>query len=161
MRGARDFTELVVWQLADELRRELLKLTGRPAYLRNVRLREQTDDAVDSICRNAAEGFSADTHAQFAWFLRISRRSLNEVQDAILSAQQKRILNPADLVPVRGLIRRLSPALNGFIAYLESTPEQRNRPTPRPRRKESCRRVDESSRHEERGATGKKARRDE
>jgi four helix bundle protein len=130
MRGARHFTELTVWQLADELRRELLKLTGRPAYLRNLRLREQTDDAIDSVCRNIAEGFGADTHGQFAWFLRVSRRSLNEVQDAILSAQQKRILTADDLAAARVLIRRLLPALNRFIGYLQRTPKQRNRQAP-------------------------------
>jgi four helix bundle protein len=128
MHGARDVTELIVWQLADELRQESLKLTGRPKYQRNVRLREQTDDAIDSICRNIAEGFAADTHGQFAWFLRISRRSLNEVQDALLSAQQRQILSPADLAAVRILIRRLRPALDGFIDYLERSPKQRNRP---------------------------------
>ena len=141
MRGARHFTELTVWRLADELRRESLKLTGQPRYLRNVRLREQTDDAVDSICRNIAEGFAADTHGQFAWFLRISRRSLNEVQDAVLSAQQKQILSPADLVQVRALMRRLRPALNRFIDYLERSPKQRNRPALSVRR-EFVRRID-------------------
>jgi four helix bundle protein len=156
MRGARHFSELTVWRLADELRRELLKLTGRPAYLRSARLREQTDDAIDSVCRNIAEGFGADTHGQFAWFLRVSRRSLNEVQDAILSAQQKRILGVADLVAARLLIRRLYPALNRFVHYLEKSPKQRNRPAPeRERATESSRRIDEPHGLKLRGARQK------
>ena len=141
MCGARNFSELVVWQLADELRQQSVKLTGRPTYLRNVSLREQTDDAIDSICRNVAEGFSADTHGQFAWFLRISRRSLNEVQDALLSAQHKQILSPADLAEARILIKRLRPALDRLIDYLERSPKQRNRP-PLRIRPEDIRRID-------------------
>jgi four helix bundle protein len=156
-RGARHFRELTVWRLADELRRELLKVTGRPAYLRSARLREQTDDAIDSVCRNIAEGFGADTHGQFAWFLRISRRSLNEVQDAILSGQQKGILTAADLVPARTLIRRLYPALNRFVHYLEKSPKHRNRPAPgRELAREFYRRVDESQRPDLRGSARKK-----
>jgi four helix bundle protein len=132
VRAARHFTELIIWQLADELRREILKLTGRRQFEQHRRLREQTDDAIDSVCRNIAEGFGADTHAQFAWFLRISRRSLNEVQDALLSAQEKGNVAAADLSRARALIKRLFPGLNRFISYLERTSSQRNRPQGRP-----------------------------
>jgi len=128
MRAATRFTDLLVWQLADELRIETIQLTKRPEYNRNFRLREQTDDAIDSVCRNIAEGFAADTHGQFAWFLRVSKRSLDELKDAYHSAEQKRLLTAADLIACRRLIHRVSPALNRFIAYLERTPKQRNRP---------------------------------
>ena len=37
MRGARHFSELTVWKLADELRVETLKLTKRPAFARNLK----------------------------------------------------------------------------------------------------------------------------
>jgi four helix bundle protein len=89
MRVARHYLELTVWQLADELRVETLKLTSRPAFARNAKSQMQTEDAVNSVCRNIAEGFGCETHGQFAWFLRISRRSLNELQDALRGAEQK------------------------------------------------------------------------
>jgi hypothetical protein len=57
MRGARHYSELTVWKLADELRIETLKLTSRPAFARNVKAQTQAEDAVNSICRNIAEGF--------------------------------------------------------------------------------------------------------
>jgi four helix bundle protein len=128
MKSARYFGELLVWQLADELRQELLNLTARPSFWSRRRFREQLDDATDSACRNMAEGFGADTHGQFAWFLRISRRSLNEVQDALVSAQEKGIVTPKDLRAARMLLKRIFPALNHLIDYLERTPSQRNRP---------------------------------
>jgi hypothetical protein len=56
MRGARHYSELTVWQLADELRIETLKLTSRPAFARNLKAQTQAEDAVNSICRNIAEG---------------------------------------------------------------------------------------------------------
>jgi four helix bundle protein len=124
MRGARHYSELTVWKLADELRIETLKLTSRPAFARNVKAQTQAD-AVNSICRNIAEGFGCETHGQFAWFLRISRRSLNELQDAFRGAEQKGYVTSNDRAPTRSLTRRLYPALNRFIAYLDSTPDYR------------------------------------
>ena len=125
MRGARHFSELTVWQLADELRVETLKLTRRPTFARNLKAQTQAEDAANSVCRNIAEGFGCETHGQFAWFLRISRRSLNELQDAFRGAEQKGYVTSNDRAPIRSLTRRLYPALNRFIAYLDSTPDYR------------------------------------
>ena len=141
MAGARHFSQLITWQLADALRIEILKLTQGTACATNWKFRQQLEDAVDSVCRNIAEGFGADTHRKFAWFLRVARRSLNEVSDALRSALLKHYTTPADLSPAFDLIRRLYPALNNFIAYLELTPdapqggdrEERTRPPRRPR----------------------------
>jgi four helix bundle protein len=136
MRGARHFSELTVWKLADELRVETLQLTSRPAFARNLKAQTQAEDAVNSICRNIAEGFGCESHGQFAWFLRIARRSLNELQDAFRGAEQKEYVTSNDCAPVRALIRRLYPALNRFIDYLDSTrdyrPNRRNTRRVRP-----------------------------
>ena len=118
MRGARHYSELTVWKLADELRVETLKLTSRPAFARNLKAQTQAEDAVNSICRNIAEGFGCETHGQFAWYLRVSRRSLNELQDALRGADQKGYVTSDDRTSTRSLTRRLYPALNRFIAYL-------------------------------------------
>ena len=99
MRGARHFSELTVWKLADELRVETLKLTKRPEFARNLKAQAQAEDAVNSICRNTAEGFGCESHGQFAWFLRVARRSLNELQDACRGAEQKGYVTSSDLAP--------------------------------------------------------------
>ena len=126
MAGARHFRELRVWQLANAIRRDLFKLTGRPGFARDLKLRSQIEDAAHSACRNIAEGFGSDTHREFARFLRISRRSLNELQDGCLGALEKRYVTETDLRPIRLLLGRLYPAMSRFIAYLDSTPDERN-----------------------------------
>ena len=55
--GAQHSTDLIVWKLADEMRVGVFALTRRPAFGRDFKLRSQTDDAIDSVCRNIAEGF--------------------------------------------------------------------------------------------------------
>jgi four helix bundle protein len=128
VRAARHFTELLVWQIADELRGATFALTNRPEVARHYKFVAQVDDAINSVCRNIAEGFAADTHGQFAWFLRVSRRSLNELKDAYRGAEMKGLVAAADLAEGRRLMQRLYAPLNRFIDYLERTPTQRNRP---------------------------------
>ncbi len=89
MAGAKHYSELIAWQLADQLRVQTLTLTARPRFVKDLKLNSQTEDAVNSVCRNIAEGFGCESHIEFARFLKISRRSLNEVQ-ARRSKRRKR-----------------------------------------------------------------------
>ena len=123
MPGARHFSELLIWKLADELRIEIFKLTSRAAFVRDLKAHGQAEDAANSVCRNIAEGFGCETHREFARFLSISRRSLNELQDSLRGAELKGYVTTADCVPARILFRRLYPALSRFLAYLRRTPE--------------------------------------
>src|SRR5687767_3936960 len=132
MSGARHFEQLVIWQLADAVRVEVLKLTARRGFAGDFKLRSQGEDAINSVCRNISEGFGCETHREFARFLRISRRSLNEVQDVFTGALEKGHVTPTDLVPARMLMRRIYPAFSRFIAYLDRTPDYRHRPSAKP-----------------------------
>lgn len=116
---ARHFTELVVWQLGDQHRVEVFRLTRGSCLRSDLKLRSQLDDAADSVCRNVAEGFGCKSDREFARFLYISRRSLNEVQDCFLSALHKGYVTPDDLVAARQLQRRLYPALAALIRSLD------------------------------------------
>jgi len=128
---ARHFSQLRVWKLADELRAEVFTLTARPKFARDFKAQGQADDAINSVCRNIAEGFGCGTHAEFANYLVFSRRSLNEVQDALRGARMKGYVGVDDLQRVLNLARRLHPALSRFIAYLRRTPDP-NRKNKRP-----------------------------
>ena len=117
--GARHFTELIVWQLGDQLRVEVFSITKRRRLQADLKLRSQLDDAIDSVCRNIAEGFGCGSNREFARFLRIARRSLNEVQDELRSALLKEYVTEADLVTARKLMRRLYPAFSSLLRHLE------------------------------------------
>ena len=127
MKPARHYSDLIIWQLADELRRAVFSFTARPRFARDFKAQGQADDAINSVCRNIAEGFGCDTHAEFATFLGYSLRSLNEVQDAMHGARSKGYITPEELAAIRLLLKRLYPALTRFIAYLRRTPNYRHR----------------------------------
>ena len=82
MAGARHYSQLVSWQLADALRSRHFQITRRPPFFTDFKHRSQAEDAIDSVCRNIAEGFGCASHAEFARYLEISRRSLNELCDS-------------------------------------------------------------------------------
>jgi len=116
---ARHFTELIIWQLGDELRVQVFELTKKRPFAADLKLRSQLDDAADSVCRNIAEGFGFKTDKEFARFVRIGRRSLNEVQDCFRSAQLKNYVTDSDLIPARQLMRRIYPAISSFLSKLD------------------------------------------
>ena len=97
---ARHFTQLVCWQLADSLRHDTLELTRHRPFQCDFKHKEQTEDAADSVCRNIAEGFGCTSHAEFARFLEISRRSLNELLDCLHSARLKGYVSADEIASV-------------------------------------------------------------
>jgi len=122
MRGAKRYEDLIVWQLADQVRVLVFTLTRCERFARDIKLHAQTEDAVNSMCRNIAEGFGC-RHKEFARFLEISRRSLNELRDSFRAAQLKGYVTAREYEPIWRLAHRLYPAYASLIRYLRMTPD--------------------------------------
>jgi four helix bundle protein len=120
---ASDHTELVVWQLASDLRVETLKLTRKPAFASDPRLRSETEAAVSSICRNIPEGFRRRSNREFARFLEYSYGSSGELKSLLEDAQLKNHVTPDELAAARGLRYRLDRALIGLMRHLRKSTE--------------------------------------
>ena len=125
MPPVRHFSQLIVWRLAEEIRIKVFELTAKPSFAADFKAKSQGEDAANSVCRNIAEGFGCETHAEFARFLKISRRSLNEVHDVLHGAQLKEYVTASELAPIRSLSNRIYPAFSRLLTYLRSTPTPR------------------------------------
>ena len=125
MPPVRHFSQLIVWRLAEEIRIKVFELTAKPSFAADFKAKSQGEDAANSVCRNIAEGFGCETHAEFARFVEISRRSLNEVHDVLHGAQLKEYITASELAPIRSLSNRIYPAFSRLLAYLRSTPTPR------------------------------------
>jgi four helix bundle protein len=125
MPPVRHFSQLIVWRLAEEIRIKVFELTAKPSFAADFKAKSQGEDAANSVCRNIAEGFGCETHAEFARFVEISRRSLNELHDVLHGAQLKEYVTASDLAPIRSLSNRIYPAFSRLLAYLRSTPTPR------------------------------------
>jgi four helix bundle protein len=116
--GARHFNELICWQLARELRREVVRLSMSPALSRDFGLRDQIRDAASSVCANIAEGFGRFSHREFIRFLEIARGSLNEVEDRLTDVEDRGYVCSADLAVARNLHQRTNVAICRLTASL-------------------------------------------
>jgi four helix bundle protein len=120
--GARRVSDLAVWRMGNQLRRTTFAITRRREFKTDLKAKGQMDDAARSVCRNIAEGFGCVSHAEFARYLEISQRSLNELMDAFKAAVQQDYMDEAELVPIRSAAGRLFRAIGRFREYLLSTP---------------------------------------
>jgi len=121
---ARDHREFIVWQLADEVRQQVIAITDSGAVSRDWNFRKQIRDACDSACANFAEGFARYKHKQFAQFIRIVRGSLREVIDQLDSAREKRYINAETARHLQRQCKRALSAAAGLIRWLETHPDE-------------------------------------
>ena len=114
----------MVWQLADEVRQQVIAITDSGPVCRDWSFRKQIRDACDSACANFAEGFARYKHKQFAQFIRIVRGSLREVIDQLDSALEKGYITKETARHLQRQCKRALSAAAGLIRWLETHPDE-------------------------------------
>jgi len=118
MAGARHFRELNCWQLSNELKLGIYRLSERPQVKRDLRFCDQIRDAAASAPRNIAEGFGRRSHADFARFLDVARGSLAESQNHLQDAVDRGYLDDSEFKRLNGLSERACAAVARLQQYL-------------------------------------------
>ncbi len=80
------FEDLVAWQKARELTRQIYRATRDGAFAKDFALREQIRSASTSIMSNIAEGFERGGRGEFHQFLVIAKGSCAEVRSQLYVA---------------------------------------------------------------------------
>jgi four helix bundle protein len=117
--GARHFTDLVVWQLADDLRQFIHEITKAGPGSRDFRFRDQIRAASDSACDNTAEGFGRHGHREFSRFLSIAKASLDETESQLIGRFRKNYFTEDQVHAGRRQIMRTRKALLKLKRYLD------------------------------------------
>ena len=86
-RRVRDFKSLKIWQRAHAFAIALHERTRNFGRLGHTRLKNQLTGAADSVHDTIAEGCGAATGKEFARFLDMSIKSLNETEGHLLTAR--------------------------------------------------------------------------
>src|SRR5262249_8669892 len=120
--------------LAASLRVEVLKLTRRPSFAKDLRLRGEIEATVSSICRNIPEGFRRRSNREFARFLEFSYSSSGELKSLFEDAELKEYVTPTELERARTSRSRLDRALLVLIRHLRSKQPTDASPTGKPPR---------------------------
>jgi four helix bundle protein len=113
-------TDLICWQLADQLRLLLLTHTGdgTPAA-RDSRFTTNLRDAIGSACRNQSEGFYKFKHRQMKPFFNTARGSLGETLDGIKEGCDRKYFPREIADEMRSLCERAMKANLRFLKSLD------------------------------------------
>lgn len=122
MQRITDFRELVAWQLAHQLKLLAQSLCARPALRTQFQFRDQLSRAAESAPTNIAEAFGRFYHPDAARFARIAKASEVEVLNHFIGAHDKGYLSGEEFRRYEHALRKALKALNGWIRYLEDTP---------------------------------------
>jgi four helix bundle protein len=116
--SANSYRELVCWQLADELHRQIIAITATPATARDFKFCNQIRDASLSSSSNIAEGFARRSPPDFARFLTIAKGSLAETQVQLRSGLERGYFDQGKVVELLTLAARCDRVTSALRAYL-------------------------------------------
>ena len=117
---ATKYQELVAWQLADELRRQIVAATSAGSFAQDYRLGNQVRAAANSASANIAEGFKRFHPKEFAQFLKYARASLAEINVHLDDARDRRHIDSAEHAALTKQAARTAIACARLHAYLRT-----------------------------------------
>jgi four helix bundle protein len=120
--GAKHFTELRAWQLANRLKTELYRFTSVPPAVHDRRFCDDIRASSASVCSNISEGFGRYTHGEFAQFVTIARGSLSETENHLLDSRDRRYLGAEKLKELLSLCSDAMQSVSGLLTYLRTHP---------------------------------------
>ncbi|MEM9078271.1 MAG: four helix bundle protein [Bacteroidota bacterium] len=119
----KGFEQMVCWNKARELNKEIYILTSESRFSKDFALREQIRRASISISSNIAEGFGRKTDKEFIYFLSIAKASCYEVKSQLYLAMDVNYIDKAVFKKVYNLCDEISKTVFGLIKYLERKTE--------------------------------------
>lgn len=119
MKKFNSFEEIVAWQKARELNREIYLLTeNESSFTRDFDLKRQIRRAAVSVSSNIAEGFERNSDKEFAYFLYVAKASAGEVRSQLYLAFDLDYLSEVDFRVILQKITDVSRLIAGLIKFL-------------------------------------------
>jgi four helix bundle protein len=116
----RDFTDLITWKLARELRRNIYSFARKLPAREQYGLASQISRAAISVTANIAEGFGRYSYRENIQFCRQARGSASEVRDHLTTALDGGFLSENEWKAADDLAQRVIQVLNGHIRSTQS-----------------------------------------
>jgi len=109
------FSELRVYQLAEELANQLWVIVAKWDYFAKDTVGKQIIRSADSIGANIAEGNGRYNYKDNQRFIKIARGSLYETHHWLRLAYNRKLLTEEEINQIKPLIEELSPKLNAYL----------------------------------------------
>ena len=119
MKKIKGFEELVAWQKARELTKQIYSITRSGLFSRDFGLRDQIRKASVSIVSNLAEGFERGGRSQFHQFVVIAKGSCAEVRSELYVALDAEYVTQEQFEVLMNLGNELSRIIGGLRASLQ------------------------------------------
>jgi len=119
--AARNYRELIVWQDAIKIAKQVYELTSKFPKQETYALADQIRRASVSVPSNIAEGQARKSPGDFKRFLHIALGSLAEVDTQLVLAQEFGYLDKDDIEPMDEKIQGLRKKLYALINSLPPT----------------------------------------
>jgi len=138
MATVKKFTDLEVWQLANELEKKIYSQLICGTLSKDFSLKDQINRSVGSIPDNIAEGFGRGGRLEFIQFLSIARASASEVQSQIIRCLNRNHFSQEIFEELNELADKTGNKIGAFIKYLNESektgPKFQNRMLPNEKR---------------------------
>lgn len=117
----RKYNDIIAWQLADQLCKEIWQIVQETPLSRDFKLRDQILDSSDSIRNNIAEGFGRFGNREFIHFLHISFASSAETKSQLQTVFARSYIVEEHFKSLDFLCYRTGRAITSLIAHLEQS----------------------------------------
>ncbi len=117
------FEDLIAWQRARLLTKEIYQLTRKQAFAKDFGLSSQIQRAAVSIMSNIAEGFERGGRAEFHQFLVIAKGSCAEVRSLLYVALDVDYINLIEFNRINDLAVEVSRIIGGIRAAVHKQKE--------------------------------------
>ena len=116
----KSFEDLQCWQACREVRVFIIELVKNYPKEERYSIVDNMKRSARSTTQNIAEGFGRFHYKENLQFCRISRWSLFELTDDLISSIEEGFINKEDYELGRNKISNALALLNGYIKYLNS-----------------------------------------
>jgi four helix bundle protein len=113
------FEDIVAWQKAREMTRQVYGCSKVGLFAKDFGLRDQIQRAAVSTMGNIAEGFERGGDKEFVQFLSNSKGSCGEVKSHLYVALDQRYITPVQFNHLYRQADEVTLLVGGFMSYLQ------------------------------------------
>lgn len=121
MATIKSFTELEIWQLANELAGKIFDISQSTPLSKDFSLKDQMNRSSGSIADNIAEGFGRGGRLEFIQFLSVARASVSELQSQLIRCLQRKYITKESYDGMFELADKTGNKIGAFIQYLNNS----------------------------------------
>ncbi len=126
MSEIKSFEDLNCWKAGTAVRRSIMKMIKKFPAHEKYELVDDMRRASRSVTHNIAEGFGRFHFKDNARFCRISKGSLNELMDQLITALDEEYISQQEYNETRELVDNALRLLNGYTNYLNKAISRSN-----------------------------------